>query len=331
MSPLTRMVLRRCLLAVPLALVAATLVFVLVEAAPGSPADVWIGDAPIPQEARERLERAYGLDRPALERYVRWLGALATDGYLGWSRSRGKPVHEAILETLPATMLLAGLALLLHVAVGLALGIGAAARPGKLADRIGWGALVLYAFPTFWLGLVALVVFAGRLGWFPASSMTSIGAEAWPWWRRATDVLWHAALPAAVLGIASGAGLARYVRAGMLDTLGSAFVRAARARGVRARVVLWRHASRIALVPVVNLLGLSLPVLASGSLVIEVVFGWPGMGRLTWNAIRSEDIPLVLGTTLLASGLVIAGSLLADVAMAWLDPRARVASPGEDR
>lgn len=322
---MVRLAARRALAAVPLALAVATLVFFLMETAPGSPADLWLGDRPVPPDVRDRIERAYGLDRPAPERYLRWLGAVGLRGELGWSHSKGRPVRVELARALPPTLWLSGAALLIHVLAGVGLGIWAAASGGRAADRVSLLALVLYAMPTFWLGLMAILLFSVRLGWFPPSSMTSVGAHAWPLGRWLLDLAWHTALPAGVLGLASASGLARFVRSGTLDALAGPFVRAARARGLRERHILVRHALRNALIPVVNLLGLSLPILVSGSLVIEVVFAWPGMGRLTYDAILARDHPVVLGATLLASAMVIAGNLCADLAMAALDPRIRAA------
>jgi peptide/nickel transport system permease protein len=325
-------VLRRLILAVPLALGVATLVYVAIEAAPGDTADVLLGERTVPPEVRERLERAYGLDRGPVERYVRWIGALALRGELGWSHSRSRPVVRVIADALPPTLGLAAAALALHLLAGVALGVFSALRPGGPVDRsLTLVGLVAYALPTFWLGLMAILCLAYFVPLFPASSVESVGADSWSWGRRAADRLWHVALPAAVLGLASSAATLRFVRAGLLRAMGEQFVRAARARGLGRSRLLWLHALRHALLPVINLLGLTLPALLSGSLVVEVVFAWPGMGRVTYDAIRAHDIPLVLGTTLFAAGLVIAGSLLADLAMAIADPRVRLGARGGSR
>jgi peptide/nickel transport system permease protein len=319
-----RLLLRRAASAVPLILGVLVLTFALMECAPGSPADLLLGDRPVPPEVRERLERVYGLDRPPVERFLHWIAALAS-GDLGWSVSRSRPVTRVLASALPATLLLAGAALLIHVVAGIVLGAAAAAWRGRWPDRaITFGGLALYAMPTFWLGLMAILAFAYLVPLFPPSSMHSVHAREWSWIARTGDVLWHVALPACVLGLASAAAMARFVRAGLLRALGEEFVRAARARGVGARRILAVHALRNAVLPVITLLGLSLPILVSGSLVIEVVFAWPGMGRLTYEAILAQDVPVVLATTLLATILVIVGNLTADLAMAAADPRIRL-------
>ncbi len=319
-----RYVLRRLAVAVPLMLGVLTLVFFLVEAAPGSPVDRFLGDRPVPPEVRERLERAYGLDRPAPARYVHWISALVLRGELGWSLSRAQPVSGVLARALPPTLLLAGAALLVHLVAGLSLGAVSARYRGRWPDRaLTWGSLLLYAMPTFWLGLMAILGLAYLARVFPASSIHTVGAEGWSWPLRLLDLAWHTALPALVLGLGSAAATSRFVRAGLLEALAEKFIQAARARGVDGGRVLLVHALRNALLPVINLMGLSLPVLVSGSLVVEVVFGWPGMGRATYEAILAEDLPVVMSATLLASSLVIGGSLLADLALAAADPRVR--------
>jgi peptide/nickel transport system permease protein len=320
-----RYVLLRLLVAVPLALGAASLVFVLLETAPGNAADLLLGDRPVPPEVRERLVRAWGLDRPAGERYVRWVAALALHGELGWSISRSRPVAELVADALPATARLAVAALTLHLIAGVLLGALSAASRGRLLPRaLGAGSLLLYSMPTFWLGLMAVMLLSYAVPILPASSMRSVGAADWPLGLRLADAAWHLVLPAAVLACGSAAAMIRVVRAGVVGALGQGFARAARARGVGPRRVLFVHALRNALLPVINLAGLSLPALLSGTLVAEVVFAWPGMGRLTYDAIRARDIPVVLATTVLATFLVVAGSLAADLAMAAADPRIRL-------
>jgi peptide/nickel transport system permease protein len=322
---LFRFIARRLALAIPLALGAATLVFVVMETSPGDPVDLLLGDRPVPAEVRERIERAYGFDRSPPERYLRWISALFLEGELGWSHSRSRPVAQLLGETLPPTLALAGAALILHLVIGVGCGIVAAARREAWPDRaLTMGSLLIYAMPTFWLGLMAVLALSYFVPLFPASSMQSVGAEEWSWLRRMTDRTWHLALPACVLGIGSAAAMVRFVREGLLDTLSRGFVRAARARGLAERRVMLGHALRNSLLPVINLVGIALPVLISGSVVVEVVFAWPGMGRLTYDAIRAQDFPVVLATTLLATLLVVLGNLAADVAMAAADPRIRM-------
>ncbi len=170
---------------------------------------------------------------------------------------------------------------------------------------------------------MAILLFAERWGWLPPGQMSSVGADTLPPARRLLDVLRHLVLPALVLGFAGAGGVARFVRNTLLEELGSEYVRAARARGVAEGRVVWLHTLRNAAAPLVHLAGLDLPFLLSGSLIVEVVFSWPGMGRVAWEAIRTQDVPLVLAATALSGSLVVAGNLLADLGHALLDPRLR--------
>jgi peptide/nickel transport system permease protein len=318
-------VLRRVALAAPLLLGVLTLTFLLVESAPGDAADLLLGDRPVPPEVRERLMAAYGLDRPAPERYLRWLSALLLEGEWGWSVSRARPVRAAVADVLPATLLLSGAAWLVQAVLGSALGLLAAAHRGGRVDKlVSAAALGLQALPPFWLGLMAIVAFAYAVPLFPPSSLRSVGADGWPLLSRVGDRLWHLALPCAVLGLASAGGMARYLRAGLVSAAGGPSLLAARARGVAPRRLWLAHALRRAAVPAVQVAALSLPALVSGSLAVEVVFAWPGMGRLAYDALLARDMPLVLAVTCLTAVLVLASSLAADVATALLDPRVRL-------
>ncbi len=324
-----RYVLRRLAAFAPLLLGVLTLVFVLVAAAPGRPADVLLGDRPVPPEVRKRVEEAYGLDRPAPVRYLLWLRSVTLHGDLGWSLSRSRPVAAVLADALPPTLLLAGAALVLHVAAGLGLGVAAARWRDRWPDRLlRVVGLALYSMPAFWVGLMAILALSYAVPAFPAASMRSVNADLWIWPRRALDVLWHLALPASVLGLASAASLSRFVRGDVAEALDSAFVRAARARGSGRRRTLWRHALRASLLPAIHLVGVALPVLVSGSLAVEVVFAWPGMGRLAYDAILARDVPVIMACTLLATLVAASGSLLADLAAAAADPRIRLGSRG---
>ncbi len=319
--------LRRAAVVVPFVIAAATLVFVLLEAAPGEPADLLLGDRPVPPEVRERVERVYGLDRDPVERYAAWLSSLAR-GDLGWSYTRARPVVRLLGDALPATLLLTGTALLVQALFGVTIGVVCAGTRRRGVDRgLSAGALLFASMPVFWVGLVAILLFAYRLPILPAAGLRSPGLDPASAIAGAADVLRHLILPAAVLGLTSAATLSRFVRASVADALAQGFVRAARARGLGERRTLLAHALRSGLGSVLSLTALSLPVLVSGSLVVEVVFAWPGIGRLTYEAIQAKDVPVVLGTTLLSATVVAVGSLGADLGLAALDPRVRIAGP----
>jgi peptide/nickel transport system permease protein len=315
---------RRLASAVPLLVGVLTLTFLLVEATPGRPVDLLLGDGPVSPELRAHIEAAYGLDQPAYARYASWIGN-ALRGDLGWSLSRGRKVSSVLADALPHTIGLAAAALSIQLLLGILLGALHVLKPGSALDHgLGFAGLLLASVPSFWLGLMAILLFAVAIPIFPPSSAHAIGAEAWSFPARAADALWHVALPSLVLGAGAAAVIARFVRAGLLAALGEGFVRAARARGASRPRLLWIHVLPAAAGPVITLAGLQLPVLVSGAVVVEVVFGWPGMGRVTYDAVMAQDIPVVLAAVLLATILVIAGSLLADLGLAFVDPRLRV-------
>jgi peptide/nickel transport system permease protein len=315
--------LRRLAAAALLVWLVLTTTFVLLRLVPGNAA-AHVSELPIPKRQKEILIHAYGLDRPLPEQYVRWLGAVALHGNLGISFAQLRPVRTVVAEALPATLLLAAAALLIEYGVGTALGVAAARRSGSALDRsIRVATLLLYSQPLFWLGLMAILLFSGRLGWLPASHMLSVGADEMGRGARLADLARHLVLPAMTLGLAQAGAAARFVRAGLLEVLGRDYIRTARAKGLSERRVVWVHGMRAALVPIIQLLGLSVPSLLSGALITEVVFAWPGLGRVTYDAILARDSPVLLATTGVSAILVVGGNLVADLLHAAADPRVR--------
>jgi peptide/nickel transport system permease protein len=301
-----------------------TATFVLLRLVPGDPL-AEMSRLPIPRQQREVLIHAFGLDRPLPEQYVRWLGQVALHGDWGISFAQLRPVGTVVAEAVPATLLLAVAALLVEYGVGTALGVAAARRSGSALDRaIRVAMLLLYSQPVFWLGLMAILLFSYRLSWLPASHMHSVGADELGPAARLADLGKHLLLPALTLGLAQAGGAARFVRASLLDVMGRDYIRTARAKGLAERRVVWVHGMRAALVPIIQLLGLSVPSLLSGALVTEIVFSWPGLGRVAFAAIATRDSPVVLATTAVSALLVLAGNLLADLLHAAADPRVRV-------
>ena len=300
-----------------------TLTFVLVHAAPGDPIDLMVDPSTSSTEIAS-LRRAYGLDRPLPEQYAHWLGRLA-HGDLGVSLRQNRPVREVIGDALPRTLQLAALALLLDLGLGTALGILAAVRRGGWLDRgTTLLSLAVYSMPSFWLALMLQLVFAYKLHWLPTTGTGDVpfSLPTFGGWMAST--VRHMVMPLTVLGVAGAAGTARFMRGSMLEVLGQEYVRTARSKGLSPARIVLRHALRNAALPLVTLAGLSLPLLLSGAVVTEWIFGWPGMGRVTVEAILSRDIPVILATTLLSGALVVLGSLLADLGYAWLDPRIRL-------
>lgn len=318
-----RFLARRLAAAALLLFLVVSAVFFLVHAAPGDPADL-LTEERLPRAQRERLRALWGLDRPLSEQYAAWLEAVALRGDWGVSIVHHRPVAAVLAEALPGTLLLAGAAFAVDAIVGLALGVAAARRRGRAADHlIRWGSLLVFSLPTFWLGLMAILLFSHFWPVLPAGHLRSVGAEALPAPARLLDLARHLLLPSLVLGLWLAGATARFVRNGLLEVLGQDYVRTARAAGVRERRVLWVHALRNAAVPVVQVFASTLPGLLSGSLVTEVVFSLPGIGRAGFDAVLARDYPLILGVTALSAALVIAGNLAADLAHGALDPKVR--------
>jgi len=323
-SRVTGFVLRRLLSVLPLVWGTATLVFLLVEAAPGVPFDSLREPGVSPRTAI-RLHEAFGADRPFLDRYVDWLEGLL-HGDFGTSWSYRQPAAGLIREAALNTLTLAGPALILQFALGLAAGFVAARSRGGFADRgMSAAAAALYSVPSFCMALPLTWLLAVRLRWLPVSQMHSLDAATLSTLPRLLDTVRHLVLPCLALVLPTAAGIALYVRDQVRAALDLGFVSAARARGLGWRQAELRHALRAALLPVVALFGLAIPGILGGSVAIEVLFAWPGLGRLAYQAVLARDTPLILGCTCVASLLVVAGGLLADLLSAALDPRAREA------
>jgi peptide/nickel transport system permease protein len=312
-------------LAAALAIVFAvvTLVFFAIHLAPGTPF-LPTGDRPLDPTVEAALRSRFGLDRPLGAQYVRYLGELAR-GDLGESFSQQRPVGLALEAAVPNTVVLAATALAIDLLLGLAIGAVQAAYARRRLDTIlTHTTLFVYSLPTFWLGLVLLLVFGQGLHWFPVGGVVDpVLYQSLSPAGRLLDRLRHLALPALTLGLVGAAGTARFQRAALLEALSQGFVKAARAKGLSESRVLLAHALRNALLPTITLMGLALPFLLTGSVVIETVFAWPGMGKLAADAVLSRDYPVVTATTLAATVLVVGGSLVADVLYAVADPRVR--------
>ncbi|MDT8367998.1 MAG: ABC transporter permease [Longimicrobiales bacterium] len=326
---MTRYLIRRLLGAIPLVLGVATVVFFVIHLAPGDPTNLLL--APGADEAVIEQTRAnFGLDDPLPLRYAKWIGALAR-GDLGYSYSHGRPVTSVIGEMLPNTLLLSGLALAVAFVVGIAIGVVQAVRPYSLPDSIlSVVALFFYSMPSFWLALMLILVFsyfARNLWewpiWFPASGIRSPDFDLMGPGERTLDRLRHLVLPVTTLALVVAAGVARFTRGSLLEVVGQDYIRTARAKGLPERTVILHHALRNALIPVITLLGLYLPVLFSGTVFIETVFAWPGMGKTIVDAIGTRDYPLVMASSLIFAAMVVLGNLVADLLYAVVDPRIR--------
>ncbi|HET9039471.1 MAG TPA: ABC transporter permease [Gemmatimonadales bacterium] len=312
---------RRALSGLGVVLGVVTLMFALLRLAPGDPALLLVGPAASAEQVAAQ-RRALGLDRPVVEQYVSWLGRFA-QGDWGTSIATGRPVRTILAQAWPATVRLVGISLVLSYLIGIAVGVVQAARGGRLDTVLSVATVTLFALPGYWLGLMLVMVFTYRLRLLPAFGAAGFDADFLPPAARLADRLRHLVLPLATLTLVGIGGTARFVRGAMLDVAGAPWVTVARAKGLSETRVMLRHVLRNALVPVVTLLGLSLPTLFSGAVFIEAIFAWPGVGRVLVEAVQARDYPVVLAATAVSALLVVLGNLLAEVLVRWVDPRAR--------
>ena len=323
---MVRYIAKRALFMVPLLFGITVICFTVMHLAPGSPTDLQTQMNPRASvEMKERLRAMYDLDRPLHEQYIRWVGKLAVlDLGISFSTDR-RPVADKIRERLPITILLNVLSLILILVVAIPLGVLSAVRQDSLFDRVA-GVIVFigFAVPTFWLALLLMILFGVQLGWLPISGIRSLNAEYLPPGMAFWDLIRHLILPVLLAAFGGLAGLSRYMRANMLEVIRQDYILTARAKGLSERVVIYRHALRNALLPVITILGLSVPGLIGGSVIFETIFAIPGMGQLFYMAVMARDYPVVMGILFSGAVLTLLGNLLADVSYALADPRIRV-------
>ncbi|MHB1170265.1 MAG: ABC transporter permease [Longimicrobiales bacterium] len=321
-------ILRRVLGAIPLLLGIATLVFFVLNLAPGDPAAAYMNPN-MPPEIIEQLRVNLGLDQPVHIRYVKWMASFFT-GDWGYSFAQSRPVLAILLDALPNTLVLAGISLVLVFLIGIVVGVFQAVKQNTVTDSsLSVIGLFFYSMPSFWLGLMLMLVFslkASEWGWpisLPPTGVTSVDYDFMTAGEQIRDRIAHLVLPVATLTLALAAGVARYTRGQMLEVVRQDYIRTARAKGLPERTVIFKHALRNSLIPVITLLGLNLPYLFSGAVFIEYIFAWPGMGRVIVDAIYQRDYPLVMATSFLFAVIVVIGNLIADVLYAVADPRIR--------
>ncbi|MGO4451597.1 ABC transporter permease [Phyllobacterium sp. TAF24] len=313
-------IIRRLLLSVPMLLGASALIFFIFALTPGDFID---GNINLTAERAAELKALYGLDRPVFDRYFDWLGHLLT-GDLGYSMQYQIPVAKLLNQYIWNSFLLGGTALLLYWFVSLLAGITAAVWPYSWYDRIVTLAIFgAMSFPVFFLCLLLIKWFAVDLRWLPVGGMISTGSQttgfAW-----VMEVAAHMVLPVLVLTALQAGSLTRYIRASMLEALSMDFVRTARAKGLKERTVIFKHALRNAMLPMITLLGFELPGLFSGAIVTEKIFNWPGAGHIQIDTLAARDYPVLMGFTMVLAAMTILGNLLADIAYAAADPRIRL-------
>jgi ABC-type dipeptide/oligopeptide/nickel transport system permease component len=312
---MTRYVMVRLLAALPVALGVASVVFIVIRLS-GDPVDLMLPpDAS--REQRDDLRQRLGLDAPPLVQYSTWLGHLLV-GDLGRSLLTGEPVTDLVFRRVGPTVLLTVAALTIAVVAGVLLGTIAGVNRNSGIDRVSMVISVLgTSMPSFWLGLLLLLLFSVRLGWLPTGGMYS------PLGPRLEDLPAHLVLPAVTLGVSSMALIARLTRSSMLEVIGEDFIRTARAKGLRYRVIVARHALKNALIPVVTIVGLQVGNLLGGAIIVESIFSWPGVGSLMLMGISQRDFPLVQGAVLVIALAFVLVTLVVDLLYAYLDPRIR--------
>lgn len=321
-SHMARIVLKRLAQGLFIVWLTTTITFFLVHAAPGEPFAEMLTDPRMTNEMREANRARYGLDQPVFAQYLQYVRSVA-GGDFGHSFTHQRPVMSVLADALPRTLLLMGTAIIIGFAAGILLGTLQGARVGGWFDRITGSVAVLFtALPDFWLALLAVMVFAGT--WLPVSGFsTPTLSPTASVVTRGSDVLRHLVLPAGTLAILISAMVSRYQRAALIDVLPSPWLRTARAKGLSRRPVVFRHALRNALLPIITLAGLSMPALLGGAVFIEVTFSWQGMGSLAVQAVADRDYPVVLAAVILSSTMVVVGAALADLAHAAVNPRQR--------
>jgi peptide/nickel transport system permease protein len=316
---MTAFLIRRLGQSVVLLVLVTAIAFGLMRLAPGGPEAVYALSPGMRAEDLARIRASFGLDQPIHVQYVKW----ATGMLIGdWGRSYrdSRPVRDVILDRIPATLELTVTALMFAIVVGVAIGVRGALRPHSSSDYLATiGAMLALSIPTFWFGLMVIFLFAGRLAWIPSGGRATMGAD-----FSVADRLHHLIAPALVLGLVLVATWSRYTRASMIETIGQDYVRTARAKGLVEDRVVWGHAFRNALAPLVTLAGLQVPFLFSGALVTESVFTWPGMGRLFIDSLGYRDYPVMMGILVVTAVLVILSNLAADLVVAFVDPRIRM-------
>jgi len=321
-------ILRRLLGAIPLLLGVATLIFFVLALAPGDPTAAYFNPN-IPASVLEQIRHNFGLDQPVYIRYFKWLGQFLT-GHFGYSFAQSRPVSQILLEAIPNTLVLCGISLVLVFVLGILTGVLQAVKQNSFIDGfLSIVSLFFYSMPPFWLALMLMLIFSLQAhiwNWpiaLPSTGITDVNYEFFSAGQKLHDRIVHLILPVTTLTLALAAGVSRYTRGQMLEVIRQDYIRTARAKGLPERRVIMKHALRNSLIPVITLLGLYLPLLFSGTVFVEVIYAWPGMGRVIVDAIFQRDYPVVMATSFIFAVLVVLGSLLADILYAVVDPRIR--------
>lgn len=309
----------------PVLLGITVITFFVIHLAPGKPTRLQAELSPkITLEAREKLERLYGLDKPIHVQYWQWIKKLAKFD-LGKSFVDERPVSKKIIERIPITLAINILSLLLIFLIAVPIGIMSAVKENSLFDKSSTVFVFIgFATPTFWLALLMMSLFGVSLGWLPISGIKSLEFEEYNLLEKLLDLSRHLILPVFISAFGGLAGISRYMRTSMLEVLHKDFIRTARAKGLSERQVIYRHALKNALLPIVTIIGLSVPGLIGGSVIFESIFAVPGMGKLFFDSVMARDYPVIMGILIIGAVLTLLGNLLADIVYAYVDPRIRV-------
>ena len=299
--------------------------FFIIHLAPGKPTDVLADLNPkMTPEARERLEKYYGLDKPIHIQYGMWLKRIVKLDFGDSFSTDRRPVWTKIKERLPITILINSLALVLIFVIAIPIGVSSAVRPYSLYDKITTVVVFIgFAIPTFWLALLLMILLGVNLHWLPVSGLKSMGYEGFSTFGKIWDKMNHLILPVTLEAFGGLAGLSRYMRSNMLEVIRQDYITTARAKGLPETKVIYKHALRNALLPVITILGLSIPGLIGGSVIFENIFSIPGMGQLFFQAVMMRDYPVIMGILTIGAILTLVGNLLADIGYALADPRIR--------
>ncbi len=318
-------IVRRLIYMIP-TLIGITLVtFMIVNLAPGEPAalDAQKMNPNISAEDIEKLRKLYGLDKPVIQRYFDWMKKILTLDF-GYSFKDNRKVLDKIKERLPKTITLNVVSLIVIFAIGVPLGVAAARWRNTLFDKITTILVFMgYSLPGFWIALLLILVFGVKLGILPISGYQSLGADSLPFWDRWIDRLKHLIMPVIVFATGGIASISRYMKMSLLDVINQDYIRTARAKGLPEWKVVYWHALRNALIPIVTMFGFMLPGLIGGSFIIETIFAYPGMGRLGYDAIMTRDYPVIMANSFIVAVLTLIGNLLADLMYGLVDPRIR--------
>ena len=315
---------RRLLLTIPVLIGITVITFLVMHLSPGKPTDVLTDmNQKITAQAKQRLVAIYGLDKPFYVQYLMWIKRLAKLDF-GKSFKDDRPVIKKIAERLPATLLLNFLSIVVIFALAIPIGVISSVKKDTVFDKITTVTVFFgFSVPTFWLAILLMIFFGLHLGWLPISGLRSINFDELTFLGKFMDITKHLVLPVFVSAFTGLAGLSRYTKSAMLEVLHQDYIRTARAKGLSETTVIFKHALRNALIPIVTIIGLTIPDLIGGSFIFETIFAWPGMGRLGYEAIMSRDYPVIMAVGTIVAILTLLGNLIADLTYAYIDPRIR--------